>query len=288
MPPKVSVLVPAYRHERFVAEAIASIYSQTYTDFEVLVTDDGSADGSAELLSRLQAEYGFTLTLNPQNLGLIPSLNAMLAKAEGEYVALLAGDDVWLPEKLAEQVAYMDQHPDVGAHSGNVLRINAEGQFIESASRSLRPAGDVQFSDFLRSKYYFPAPICLLRRRALDAVAAFNPAFSYEDWPLWLALSDAGWRLTRTASVLGHYRIHGANLHKNIEEMERQNYRILAQYQSHALYPASLRAMQLRNFESALEISSAEAAKRAGRAAQLKWRYLRGLIRMGWMRLCGR
>lgn len=285
--PRVSVLVPVYRHEHFVRAAIDSIYAQTWRDFEVIVIDDASPDNSVAVVEKLQQQYGFTFLRNQPNQGVVRTFNRGLAAARGEYIALLAGDDIWLPGKLAEQVAWMDAHPEAAACSGNIIRIDAQGQPLEKKP-SLRAAADVSFEEFLSSRFYFPAPVVLLRRRALDDVQAFDERFSYEDWPLWLSLSHKGWRLHRLHSVLGHYRIHGENLHKRIATMEEQNYRILAQYREHPRYRRSLKAMQLGYFESALEISSAEAWPRARSAVQLKWRYVRGLLRLAALKLRGR
>lgn len=276
---RVSVLVPVYRHEHFVRTALESIAAQTYRDFEVIVIDDASPDASAAVAEPIARELGFTFLHNEKNQGVVRTLNRALALARGEYIALLAGDDLWLPGKLAEQVAYMDAHPAVAACSGSVMRIDADGQPLED-ERCLRPAADVSFAEFLSSRFYFPAPVVVLRRNALTDVAAFDESFSYEDWPLWLSLSFRGWRLHRLGSILGHYRIHGDNLHRRLAHMEEQNYRILAQYKEQPGYTKALKKMRLGYFEQSLKISREEAWKRAYSSVQFKWRYVRGLLRL--------
>jgi len=111
MPPLVSVIVTTYNHEAFIAEALQSVVDQTYTDYELIVVDDGSVDGTLEQVSR----FGRHARLIRQpNLGVAASRNTGIQHARGELLAFLDGDDVWEPDKLEWQVVAVAEHPASG------------------------------------------------------------------------------------------------------------------------------------------------------------------------------
>ena len=114
--PVVSVIMPVYNSERYVAEAIDSVLAQTFTDFELLIVDDGSTDGSAEIIrsyETLDRRVRF-LRLN-QNSGQGPALNAGLAVATGAYITNMDSDDISLPTRLEKQVRFLEDRPQIGA-----------------------------------------------------------------------------------------------------------------------------------------------------------------------------
>ena len=110
--PKVSVLMAVKDGEKYLREAVDSILAQTFSDFEFIIVDDGSKDGTAQILG----EYSDTCIVvirNKTNIGLTKSLNLGLKKARGEYIARMDADDISLPDRLNAQVEYLDEHPDV-------------------------------------------------------------------------------------------------------------------------------------------------------------------------------
>ena len=113
--PRVSVVMPVYNGEKFVSRAIGSILNQTFRDFEFVIIDDGSTDGTAEILDKFASNHDrITLITSDSNLGIVKSLNIGLDAARGEYIARIDADAESLPERLAMQVEFMDQNPDVG------------------------------------------------------------------------------------------------------------------------------------------------------------------------------
>ncbi len=113
MSPKISVLMPVYNGERFLREAVESILNQTYRDFEFLIINDGSTDGSAEIIESYK-DPRIRLVHNERNIKLIGTLNKGLELAHGQYIARMDCDDVSLPERLSRQVSFMDANPDIG------------------------------------------------------------------------------------------------------------------------------------------------------------------------------
>lgn len=111
MQEKVSVIMPNYNGEKFLAETIESVLSQTYTDWELLVVDDCSTDGSAELIrSYAQRDGRIKLFVQEKNLGAAAARNRALGEASGKWIAFLDSDDVWYPQKLERQISFMNQN----------------------------------------------------------------------------------------------------------------------------------------------------------------------------------
>jgi Glycosyl transferase family 2 len=127
--PRVTVLMSVYNGERFLGEAVAGILSQTYTDFELLIVDDGSTDGSRALASSFE-DPRIRLLVNSRNLGLARSLNRGLEVARGEYVARQDADDFSEPERLAKQVAYLDEHPETALVGSGYTEVDSDGAEI--------------------------------------------------------------------------------------------------------------------------------------------------------------
>lgn len=124
--PRVSVVMAVYNGERFLRQAIHSILRQTYTDFEFIIADDGSTDGTSKILDMYQDPRIVRLK-NEKCVGLAQSLNRGLAIARGELVARMDADDVSRPERLAEQLSYLDSHPQVGLLGTDFCLIDPAG-----------------------------------------------------------------------------------------------------------------------------------------------------------------
>lgn len=121
--PLISIVVPVFNRERYIDEAVQSILQQTYPDWELILVDDGSSDGSARACAEYVARYGpkirFLTHKSGANLGASASRNLGASVAKGSYVAYLDSDDKWLPKKLEQQVALCKIHPEVGLFLGS-------------------------------------------------------------------------------------------------------------------------------------------------------------------------
>ncbi|WP_018866625.1 MULTISPECIES: glycosyltransferase [unclassified Thioalkalivibrio] len=217
--PLVSVIMPAYNTAAYIAESVDSVLDQDYPSVELIVVDDGSTDGTIEVLRA----YGDRLTLlTQQNQGAAVARNAGIAAASGDYIAFIDSDDVWLPGKLAAQVGYMDQHPQIGMTftawhnwkpdpSGTFLKPDsAEGVHPKNPDgKSLVERG----SGWLYNRLLFgslPHTITVMMRRDLvERVGQFDPELKRgQDYDYWLRAS----RLTEIHQlnlVTALYRLHG-------------------------------------------------------------------------------
>ena len=125
--PHVSVIIPAYNCDRYISKAIASVFEQTYTDYELIVVDDGSTDDTAQLIR----SYGDRLNYIYQtNQGVAQARNSGLAAAQGQYIAFLDQDDLFLPYKLASQVTLLEQNLSLGMANSGWQIVNERGEEI--------------------------------------------------------------------------------------------------------------------------------------------------------------
>ncbi len=208
--PRVSVLMPVYNAERYVAQAVESVLAQTLTDLELVVLDDGSTDRSAEILRCLAASDARVRLYRRENRGLIATRNELVGHARSEYCALLDADDLALPERLAMQLAYLETHPECVVVGSRVLLIDCDGdplcQWVDALSHE-----EVTDSLLHGRGHHLYNPAVMLRRSAVEAVGGYREGFApAEDLDLFLRLAERG-ALVNLPQVLTHYRQHLAS-----------------------------------------------------------------------------
>ena len=206
--PLVTAVLVCWNHERFVRSAVLSALHQTYAYIQLIVFDNGSTDGSRIELESLCKEYGFTLICQG-NVGLVRALNMALALAAGRYFAILSTDDVWLSEKTAKQVAFLEANPDVHLVSGQVDGIDAEGR--PAARHQLERPGEATFADLMSLGCYVYGPTIMCRVQTLREFGGFDESMRIEDYSLALRFTHAGRRVVVLPDDLTLYRSHGKN-----------------------------------------------------------------------------
>lgn len=205
--PSVSVLIPSYNHLRFLPACLESVWGQTFSDYEIVVVDDGSADGSVEYLRAC----GDRIRLFEQeNQGTYATLNRCAREAKGAYLAILNSDDLWMPNKLAAQVAILDSKPEVGlVHTGGIF-VDSEGRETKENPFGFAwpstESGRVLEAMILHN--HVVASSVLLRRDAFEREGGFDERlYGSGDWDMWLRVSKR-WEFAYVAERLTGYRIH--------------------------------------------------------------------------------
>ena len=203
MPPKVSVVMPVYNGERYLQLAIDSIRNQTFTDFELIIVDDASKDGTWPLLmANAQQDARIVLVRNVQNAGEAGARNRGLLEVRGTYVAVQDCDDISFPQRLALQVAYLDAHPEVGAIGTPAQRIDAAGN---PTSIWQVPAGH----EMIRAQLIFTSPLphttMMARQSLLKQLKGYATDIFTTDYDLWWRLSQVS-RLETLPQPLAQYR----------------------------------------------------------------------------------
>lgn len=198
--------MPVYNAERFVAEAIRSVLDQTFSDFEFIIVDDGSRDGSRGIVERFAEADGRIVVASQANGGVVAALNRALAMASAPLLARMDADDVSLPERFRLQVEALQADPGLAAVGGHVRVVDAGGQTL---FESLAPIGQRAVASALATHSPLSHPAVMMRRAPVDLVGAYRARYeAAEDYDLWLRLLDAGFRVDNLNRVLLHYRQH--------------------------------------------------------------------------------
>ncbi len=202
----VSVVLPVYNGEKFLAEAVESILKQTYAEFELLAIDDGSTDRSSEILNGFQySDSRVQIIKQPRNMGLIAALNTGCQRAKGEFIARMDADDICLPERFERQVAYLKANPQVGVVGSNLLNIDEYG-VVGHVSHLPTSSGYLSWRMIFGS--YLAHPSVMVRRDLLEALGYYRPeAHRFEDYDLWMRIL-ARTQVANLPEALLKYRTH--------------------------------------------------------------------------------
>ncbi|WFS19358.1 glycosyltransferase [Pseudomonas sp. 905_Psudmo1] len=241
--PLVSVIIASYNHAPYIEASIRSVLAQSYPNIELLVVDDGSKDDSVERIRVLQAEYDFDFQ-RQSNQGLSRTLNAAIVRAKGSIIVPFGSDDIMRPERIAKQVTYLHDKPEVGICSANIDFIDAQGNPFPDSEQKLRhlPFRRLDFDDlFLDRKPGPQAATLMFRREALEAVGGFDPDIRLEDVYICLKILRAGFYIDILGEVLADYRKHESNTYKHLRFMTDNMLKTYACFSDHPSYEAVTR-----------------------------------------------
>ncbi len=215
--PLVSVIVPAYNAESTILETIASVQQQTFTDFELIVIDDGSSDRTLELLHSVTDPR--LLIFSYENGGVCVARNRGISHAIGEFIAFLDADDLWTPDKLSAQLAALQQHPEAGVAYSWTYFMDEKGESL-SPSEPIIFAGNV-YAQLLVNNFLASGSNPLIRSEAIKSIGGFDAAFPHcADWDYWLRLA-ANWSFIVVSKHQILYRQSGA-MSSKIDGIEKQ------------------------------------------------------------------
>jgi glycosyltransferase involved in cell wall biosynthesis len=236
--PTISIITPTYNAEKTIAQTIQSVLEQTYTDFELLIINDGSTDRTLDIISTFEDPR--IQVFSYPNAGHSISRNRGLEKASGDYISFLDADDIWVPQKLEAQL--------------KALQMNTSAAFVYSWSNFIAENGD-----FLRKGHYFRAEgnvylkllvrnfiengsNPLIRKQVFTTVGVFNPTLkAAPDWDMWLRIAkEYEFICVPEAQIL--YRESAQSVSSNLERMEASGLQIIAENFTTA--PAHLQHLQ--------------------------------------------
>ncbi|HQS71915.1 MAG TPA: glycosyltransferase family A protein [Sulfurovum sp.] len=211
--PLVSVIMPSYNHEKYIEEAIRSVWEQTYSNVELIVLDDGSKDSSAEIIKRLEKISPIPMkVVLKENEGLCRTLNVGLELTKGKYICPLASDDKFLKNKISLLVSEYEKYKDeVGAIFSKCYAIDSNGNRIgEFAPNMKNYISKNIFEDMLLWKYVFQYSTAIFSKKCLLEVGGYNENHKFEDWDLYLRISKK-FLITFKDEFVAEYRVESGN-----------------------------------------------------------------------------
>lgn len=220
--PAVTVIALCYNHARFLLECLESIEAQSCRDFQLIVTDDCSRDGSADMIADwIARRRPDTLFIrHQQNRGLCTTLNEALAQARGEFISMVATDDAWEPHKIAHQLAAIREAGEqVAVVYSDASQMDESGHrlphdFMEHHRPGTAAPSGVIFPTLAEGNF-IPAMATMIRTSAIAAVGGYDERLTYEDYDMWLRLS-ARYRFVFAPGVVARYRIVASSMVRTI------------------------------------------------------------------------
>jgi glycosyltransferase involved in cell wall biosynthesis len=214
--PNISVIIPTYQKAHLVRQTIKSALSQTYTDYEIIVVNDGSTDNTKKVLESFGDKI---IVVHQENKGVAAARNTGIKFAQGKYIALLDHDDIWLPDKLEKQIVCLESLPKIGLVYSDTSYFDEHGLLPGTHSKSY-PVPPVQHCWTLFVRNTIPTcSVVMIRRECLDAVGLFDETLPpCDDYDLWLRLIEK-WPIHFLNEPLVQYRRSEGQQSKNEERM---------------------------------------------------------------------
>jgi glycosyltransferase involved in cell wall biosynthesis len=213
--PKVSIVCLTYNQATFVDQTVRSLCLQTYPSLEVVVSDDGSTDGTQQVIAGLAAEFGSRLVplSVPSNTGIAKNTNRAIAACTGDLVAFCGGDDLFLPRKIAKQVEFFERHPGAALCAHDVEYFDGRtGATTGRHSQLLIPRHSRGPAELLRRGNIFHAISVMVRRTSLPSYHADERVPVANDYKLWIDCLAGDREYGYLPEVLARYRIGVSNI----------------------------------------------------------------------------
>lgn len=238
--PLVSITMPAYNCASYVREAIQSVLGQTYQNWELLITDDGSSDLTWQMITSLH-DPRISAVRHEQNAGIVATRNELLERVNGEFIAVLDSDDMWLDtDKLRNQVAFLMEHTEYAVVGTYIRHLSASGF---ETNGTIYHTEDTAIRNHILLTNQFAHSSVLMRTNMLKKTAGYQTGLA-EDLDLFLQLGKIG-KFANIDEFMTGYRIHGRNISKKRREMAASLHTIIRRHSDS--YPNAILAL-LKNF----------------------------------------
>ena len=219
----VSIIIPAYNAEKYIAETIKSVVNQTYKNWELIIVDDGSTDNTVDVITGyMNKDFPINYVFQ-KNSGVSTARNKGLSAAQGEYIALLDADDIWLENNLEIKISTLEKSKDIYWVYSSMYQINEKSNILKEAPKGTDI--DILNSILIWENEVVPGPCSniVFKRECYDNGCAFDPLFSTaadQDFTIRLA---SKYKATYIDIPLWGYRIHQNNMSSNVSLMEKDH-----------------------------------------------------------------
>ena len=209
--PAVSVILPAYNCEKFIGKAIQSVLQQTFTDFELIIINDGSTDNTGSVIQTFDDQRILYLK-NPGNQGLISTLNNAITYAKGRYIARMDGDDICLAERLARQKVFLDENENITVVASTIEFINEQEEKTGVWELDRQTITPEQIKKAILKQNCIAHPTVMMRAEIIKQLKYMEYQKNIEDYDLWLRLLNRGYKIAKLDEPLLLYRIHDSSV----------------------------------------------------------------------------
>jgi len=215
--PLVSAIIPNYNYSQYLRETIDSVLEQTYGQIEIIIVDDGSTDGSREILE----SYGDQISaIYQQNAGVSAARNNGVSRSGGDFLAFLDADDLWLPTKIEKQIARFTAEPSLGLVHVGVDEIDAEGNSLRKRLEGSNGDATIDLLAMSRKGVLGGGSGLMVPRNVFNEIGGFDTRLSTSaDWDVFYQVASR-YPVGFVPEILLNYRIHSANMHDNVKAME--------------------------------------------------------------------
>ena len=233
--PTVSIIIPTYKAETYIEQTLTSVLNQDFTDWEAWVIDDGSPDQSGVIAQAMAAKDNRIKYFRQKNAGVSAARNQGFALSQAPYLAFLDADDVWLFDNLSSKLARFEAQPELGLVHSDAQVIDEKGQTTGEIKQGIE--GCILDDLLLWEQTCIPAPSSILvKRQALEEVGGFNTSLSNAaDFEFFYRIAHR-YPIGRIARSTWQYRVHGQNMHQNMQVMEADELRSYALARKNGLF----------------------------------------------------
>ena len=225
--PLVSVIIPVYNGEKYIAESLQCVFQQSYNPIEVIIVDDGSTDNSIQIIYEIPGEKKI---ITQQNKDVSDARNSGIKNANGEYIAFLDQDDLWDKTKLEKQIQIFLKDPNVDLVLTDLSKFNDEGREWHPKDRhkaSSRLNNRNLFENLIRKNVLMPSAV-MVKKSSIKRAGFFDSNFkTCGDYEMWLRMAALGMKFKYLPEPLTFYRQHGENTSKKIEIMNEDRLRAI-------------------------------------------------------------
>lgn len=223
--PFVSVIMPSYNHEKFITDAIESVLSQTYENYELIIIDDGSKDGSWNKIC-LYSDHPKIKFFRRENKGLVETLKELRMLARGKYLTILASDDIFHENKLEVMVDLLENNPEAAICIGKTVVIDENGDFRKLVLGEYSGNGCL-YTQLIYGMTYVSSVAILVKTEVYVALEFIDPYI--EDLPAWIQISKK-WKVVCTPNIVASYRQITGSMSSNTDKMVASEMRIIKKF----------------------------------------------------------
>jgi len=222
---KISIVVSIYNADKTISSMIESVLNQTYKDFELILINDGSKDKSLEIINQYVQKDNRIILIDKNNSGLTKSLNIGLEKATGKYIARIDADDIWFPDKLAKQVAFLEDNNEYAMIGTAYNEIDDDGKIIHDKQRTVLLSSCDDILNNIEKLNPFLHSSVLFRKEVLKTVGFYNETFKYtQDYEYWVRIINK-YKVANLTEILASRR-YSENMISISKEKEQRMYAI--------------------------------------------------------------